>query len=212
VFTGIVEGVGRIVEVVSRPGATRVGIAPPFAIRELADGDSVAVDGVCLTVAGRGAGRFYADVIAETLGRTTLGEARVGRRVNVERSLRLGDRLGGHLVQGHVDDTAPILARHRRGGERRLRVGLSGAIRPYVAAKGSIAVQGVSLTVAALGRGHFEVALVPHTLARTTLGELEPGDRVNVETDLLARYLERMVQLDRTERRSRVRTRRAHHG
>jgi len=161
-------------------------------VAKLTDGESIAVDGVCLTVAARRGDRFHADAVAETLSVTTLGHLSVGDSVNLERSLCLGDRLGGHLVQGHVDGTAAVQRVQRRGDDFRVRVELGPELRPYVARKGSVALQGASLTVAALGPDWFEVVLIPATLTRTTLGRLRPGDRVNVEVDLLARYLERL--------------------
>jgi len=151
------------------------------------------VDGVCLTVAGRARDRFHADVVSETLARSTLGALRAGDAVHLERALRAGDRLGGHLVQGHVDGTVEVEWLRGRGGERRLRVGLPRDLARYVALKGSIALHGVSLTVAALDAQGLEVALVPHTLERTKLGRVAPGARLNVEVDLLARYLERLL-------------------
>lgn len=192
-FTGLVEGMGRIVEATPRSGSKRLGIATSLAREEMALGDSVAVDGVCLTVCRVAGDRFWADVVAETLDCTTLSALRAGNHVNLERSLRVGDRLGGHLVQGHVDGTAPVVEVSHRGDDWRLRVGFVPAIRRYVAHKGSVALQGVSLTVAAVEPEAFEIALVPQTLERTTLGKLAVGDRINVEVDLLARYLERLV-------------------
>jgi riboflavin synthase len=192
-FTGLIETVGRVAEVRHRTGARRLGVASSLPVAELELGESVAVDGVCLTVAERRGDRFFADVVPETLRRSTLADVRPGRSVNLERALRLGDRLGGHLVQGHVDATAPVRAVHRQRGEWRLEVQLVPEILPYVAFKGSVALQGVSLTVAAVTGEGFEVALVPTTLERTTLGDLRRGDRVNVEVDLLARYLERLL-------------------
>lgn len=190
-FSGIVETVGRIVLAEQGP-VLRLGVASTLPLSQMSEGESVAVDGVCLTVAERQEDRFYADVVAETLLCTTLAAASPGRRVNLERSLRLGDPLGGHFVQGHVDTTAPVVEVLRRGGDQRVRVGLPAELQHYVAHKGSVAVAGVSLTVSALGPGWFEVALVPHTVSHTTLGELTPGERVNLEVDLLARYLERL--------------------
>jgi riboflavin synthase len=157
------------------------------------DGESVAVDGVCLSVTSRRGNRFYADVVAETISRTTLGKARPGRKVNLERSLSLVDKLGGHFVQGHVDDTARIVELVKRGDDYRIRTELTEAIARYMALKGSVALNGVSLTVSKLGSAWFEVAIVPHTLSHTTLGALKVGEPVNVEVDLLARYLERMI-------------------
>jgi len=192
-FTGLIEDVGKVVEASPRRGSTRLGIACALPVEEMRDGDSVAVDGACLTVVQRRGNRFHADVVAETLARTTLGRLRPGRRVNLERALRLGDHLGGHLVLGHVDDTARVTSLTRRGDDVRLRVELTPAIRRYVALKGSVALQGVSLTVSGLDESSFEVALVPQTLDRTTLGEARVGEPLNVEVDLLARYLERIT-------------------
>jgi len=193
VFTGLIQDVGKVVEASPRRGSVRLGIASTLPVAEMTDGESVAVDGACLTVAQRRGNRFFADVVAETLSRTTLGRLRPGHRVNLERALRLGDSLGGHMVLGHVDDTVRVAAVQRRGDDVRLRLGLTPAIRRYVAMKGSVALQGVSLTVSALEQEAFEVALVPHTLSRTTLGEARVGDPLNVEVDLLARYLERIT-------------------
>ena len=192
-FTGLIEDVGKIVEASPRRGSTRLGIASALPVASMKDGDSVAVDGACLTVVQRRGNRFHADVVAETLARTTLGGLRPGRRVNLERALRLGDHLGGHLVLGHVDDTAKVTALTRRGDDVRLRIELTPAIRRYVALKGSVALHGVSLTVSGLDDSSFEVALVPQTLARTTLGDVRVGEPLNVEVDLLARYLERIT-------------------
>ena len=192
-FTGLVETVGEVLEVRRARGAARLGIASALDPRELREGESIAVDGVCLTVARIGRDRFHADVVPETLSRTTLGALRPGAAVNLERALRPADRLGGHLVQGHVDGTLEVEWLRSRGADRRLRVRLPRELARYVAQKGSIALHGVSLTVAALDPAGFEVALVPHTLARTNLGRLRPGDRLNVEVDLLARYLERLL-------------------
>jgi riboflavin synthase len=193
-FTGLVETMGRVAEVSRRGGALRLGIASSLPVAEMRQGESVSVDGVCLSVVDSRGDRFFADVVPETMRRTTLADVRPGRRVNLERALRLGDRLGGHLVQGHVDATAPLRGVHRRGGDYRLEVSLVDEIRPYVAYKGSVALQGVSLTVASVGHDGFEVALIPETLERTTLGALGRGDRLNVEVDLLARYLERLLE------------------
>ena len=193
-FTGIVEAVGRVVQAEPREGGVRLSIETTLPVSEMRRGESVAVDGVCLTVVERGDDCFHVDVIPETLRCTTLGRVRPDSRVNLERALRLNDRLDGHLVQGHVDAAAPVLTIRDSEGDYRLEVALVPEIRPYVAMKGSIALQGVSLTVAGLGPESFEVALIPETLERTTLGRLTCEDRVNVEVDLLARYLERLLQ------------------
>jgi riboflavin synthase len=197
-FTGIVEGTGTVVAM-DRPGgdggAARLEVEAPWLAGELAVGDSVAVDGCCLTVVARVAGGFAADVVAETLRRTALGRLAAGARVNLERPVALGGRLGGHLVQGHVDGGGRVAARRALGqGGEEVRVELPDDLARYVVEKGSIAVDGVSLTVAGVGRGWFAVALVPHTLATTTLGERAPGDPVHLEVDVVAKYVERLVQ------------------
>jgi riboflavin synthase len=185
---------GRVTAVDPAEGLTRLTIETPFPAGELSIGESVAVDGVCLTAVAVGPKGFSLDAVAETLRLTTLGGLRAGDPVNLERALRVGDRLGGHFVQGHVDGTAAVLTVTRQGGDVRMRVALPAPLRPYVAQKGSIALSGVSLTVAGLEAEAFGVALIPETLARTTLGRLGAGDLVNVEVDLLARYLEGLVQ------------------
>jgi riboflavin synthase len=197
-FTGIVEGTGTVAAMRRPPAggaAARLEVEASWPAGELAVGDSVAVDGCCLTVVARTAGGFAADVVAETLRRTTLGRLGAGARVNLERPLALGGRLGGHLVQGHVDGVGRVLERRPAGeGGDEVRVDLPGDLARYVVEKGSIAVDGVSLTVAGVGQGWFAVALVPHTLAATTLGERAPGDPVNLEVDVVAKYVERLVQ------------------
>ncbi len=193
-FTGIVETVGRVAEVVEREGSTRLRIASDLPMAELHTGESISVDGVCLTVVAQQDDCFESDVVPETLQRSTLGGVAQGRNVNLERAMKLGDRLDGHLVQGHVDETARVVAVVRQGGEYRLRIELVPQIQAFIAEKGSVALQGVSLTVASLGATSFDVALVPQTLRGTTLGELEVGDRVNVEVDLVARYLGRLLE------------------
>jgi len=195
-FTGIVEGTGRVVTLAVAPGGAgaRLEVEAPWPAGTLAAGDSVAVDGCCLTVAAATPTGFAADLVAETLRRTALGRLAAGDRVNLERPLALGGRLGGHLVQGHVDGVARVLERQAAGEGRELRVELPEALARYVAEKGSIAVDGVSLTVAGVGQGWFAVALVPHTLATTTLGERGPGDPVHLEVDVVAKYVERLVQ------------------
>ena len=193
-FTGLIVSVGRVVRVAPGAGATRLAIESDLPVGAMRDGESVAVDGVCLTVARRAGKVFEADAVAETLKRTTLGSVRVGDAVHLERALALCDRLGGHLVQGHVDAVLKVIALKRRGADVRLKVALPASLRGFVAEKGSIAVHGVSLTVSAVHAAAFEVALIPETLARTKLGRLAPGDGVNVEVDLIARYLETLVR------------------
>jgi len=191
-FTGLIETVGTIREKVPGSGSVRFGIESDLPVGEMADGESVAVDGVCLTVVRRSGRRFYADAIAETLGLSTLGSMRPGARVNLERALRMGDRLGGHLVQGHVDGTGKIREVVRKGDDYRLRITLPEDLSCYVAWKGSIAIQGVSLTVSAIEGDWFEVALIPETLTRTNLGSMGRGAAANLEVDLMARYLARL--------------------
>ena len=209
-FTGIVEGTGTVVAL-TRSGSgdgARLEVDAPWPPDELAVGDSVAVDGCCLTVVARTPGGFAADLVAETLRRTALGRLATGARVNLERPLALGGRLGGHLVQGHVDGVGRVLDRRPVGPEgsgepqggapvrqgEEVRVELPEDLARYVVEKGSIAVDGVSLTVTAAGPDWFTVALVPHTLAATTLGERGPGDPVHLEVDVVAKYVERLVQ------------------
>jgi riboflavin synthase len=240
-FTGIVEGLGRVVglELAADGSGARLEVEAPWLVGELGLGDSVAVDGCCLTVTELRGDGFEADVMAESLRRTALGRLHPGDAVNLERPLALGERLGGHLVQGHVDGLGRVLARRAlgegpggppnhgdraqallggRGGSElpphgnrtegaeaapdaharlsyELRIGfLDPDLGRYVVSKGSIAVNGVSLTVAAVEPGWFSVALIPHTLAVTNLGRLRPGDEVQLEVDVLAKYVERLLE------------------
>jgi riboflavin synthase len=240
-FTGIVEGSGTVaaLAVAQDGGGARLRVEAPWLAGGLAVGDSVAVNGCCLTVAALTPTGFGADLVAETLRRTALGGLAPGDRVNLERPLAVGGRLGGHLVQGHVDGVGQILERRRAGGSggavgpadpggsggavgpadpggsggavgpadpggsggalvappvEELRIGLDPALARYVVHKGSIAVDGVSLTVAEVGPDWFAVALVPHTLQVTTLGDRRPGDPVHLEVDVVAKYVERLVQ------------------
>ncbi len=192
-FTGLIETMGRVQRVHPGAGATRLTIASDLPVASMRDGESVSVDGVCLTVVRRKAGGFEADAVAETLKRTTLGGLRAGDSVHLERALLLGDRLGGHLVQGHVDAVAKVIALRRSAGDVRLLISLPTALRGLVALKGSIAVHGVSLTVSAVQSRRFEVALIPETIARTKLLGLKPGQTVNLEADVIARYLESLM-------------------
>ncbi len=194
-FTGLVSDIGVVERVAPRQGGARLTLRPArLVVDDLAPGESVACSGACLSVVERGGGLVSFEAVPETLARTTLGSWRPGTRVNLERALAIGDRLGGHLVQGHVDAVGQVLARAPEGQGARLAIGLPDSIAPLVAEKGSIAVDGVSLTVAAVGPDRFEVALIPDTLARTTLGDAVPGTRVNLEADLVARHVARLVQ------------------
>jgi riboflavin synthase len=194
-FTGIVEGTGTVaaLAVADGGGGARLEVEAPFLAGELRLGESVAVNGCCLTVAEATPGGFAADLVAETLRRTALGGLAAGDTVNLERPMALGDRLGGHLVQGHVDGVAKMLERTAVGDGEEVRIELPPQLRRYVVEKGSIAVDGVSLTVAGVGPGWFAVALVPHTLEVTTLGRRRPGDPVQLEVDVVAKYVERLV-------------------
>ena len=195
-FTGLVVDVGVVERVSPRQGGARLTLRPGrLPVDELVLGESVACSGVCLTVVERGGGLVSFDAIPETLSRSTLGGWRPGTRVNLERALALHDRLGGHLVQGHVDAVGEVLRRMPEGQGARLTISLPASIAPLVAEKGSIAVDGVSLTVATAGRDRFEIALIPETLARTTLGEAATGTKVNLEADVLARHVARLREL-----------------
>jgi riboflavin synthase len=194
-FTGIILGVGQVRSVKRSDEGARLRIAAELAA-ELSDGDSVAVNGACLTAATVGEGAFEADVMNQTLSLTTLGELESGSQVNLELPLRPTDRLGGHVVQGHVDGTATVAELIPDGFAKRLRVELPDELLPYVVDRGSVAIEGVSLTVAALEDPVLEVSLIPETLERTTLGAVAPGDRVNVECDVLARYVRRQLSAE----------------
>jgi riboflavin synthase len=189
-FTGIVETMGTVLRVTAGKGSSRLAVRSSLPVSSMSDGESVAVDGVCLTVARRSGAVVEMDAVAETLSLTTLGSLRAGDPVHLERALTLADRLGGHLVQGHVDGVARVVSLTRRGDDVRLTLALPAPLRRYAAPKGSIAVSGVSLTIARRSASSIEIALVPATLSRTKLGKLRAGNRLNVEMDLIARYLE----------------------
>lgn len=194
-FTGIVEGTGTVAALAAAADGSgaRLEVEASWLAGELRLGESVAVNGCCVTVAEPAAAGFAADLVAETLRRTALGGLAAGARVNLERPLALGGRLGGHLVQGHVDGVAKLLDRAPVGDGEEVRIELPPDLERYVVEKGSIAVDGVSLTVAGVGPGWFSVALVPHTLEVTTLGDRRPGDPVQLEVDVVAKYVERLV-------------------
>jgi riboflavin synthase len=192
-FTGIIEELGEVVSWVSGVDAARLTIRGPKAVSDAKHGDSISVSGVCLTVVDRGADWFTADVMAETIAMSTLDGLRPASRVNLERAAQVGDRLGGHIVQGHIDGTATLLSITEGSAWRVLRFSLDRELAPLVAGKGSIAVDGVSLTVSAVGDDWFEVSLIPETLAVTTLGSKAVGDAANLETDILARHVARLA-------------------
>ena len=196
-FTGLVEAVGRVAAVEAQGRDRRLRIEPgPELMRDLAPGASIAVDGACLTAVEPCATGFRVDVSAETLAHTTLGERAAGDRVNLERALLPTTRLGGHLVAGHVDGVGEIVERHPDGRSERFRIAIPPSLARYVAPKGSICVDGISLTVNAVEGAVFGVNIVPHTLAHTTLDAAGAGTRVNIEVDLVARYLERLLDAD----------------
>jgi riboflavin synthase len=193
VFTGIIREIGSVEDVERTSDGARLRVSAAVAAG-LSAGDSVSVNGVCLTVASPGEASFEADVMNQTLSVTTLGTLETGGRVNLEPAVRAGEPLGGHLVQGHVDGKGEVTSVTEDGFARRLRVAVPEGLRRYVAEHGSVAIDGVSLTVAALTADGLEVSLIPETLERTTLGELREGGEVNVEVDVVARYAERLVQ------------------
>lgn len=188
-FTGLIEEVGTLL---ARRGGQLELLAPALA-PTLKEGDSVAVNGICLTATTLGGERFTADVSASTLEVTTAGGWTPGTRLNLERALALGDRLGGHLVSGHVDGVGRLLARERLGAAWRLEVAMPDGLAPFLVPKGSIAIDGTSLTVNEVGADRFGVTIIPHTGAKTTVLELQPGAAVNLEVDLLAKYVHRML-------------------
>ncbi|HLK12770.1 MAG TPA: riboflavin synthase [Candidatus Binatia bacterium] len=196
-FSGIIQSTGRLEARTARGGGARLVLSTPRPLPRLALGESVAVNGACLTVAGRNGRRFTADVSPETLRRTTLGRLAPGTRVNLERALRLGDRIGGHIVQGHVDAVGRLDAITPEGDWVLFRFSAPAALAPFLVEKGSVAVDGVSLTVFRCRKGGFSVALVPHTLRETTLGERRPGDRVNLEADILLKHIAALVRTRR---------------
>ena len=204
-FTGLIEEIGEITTITPVGDSLRLTVRGPKVSSDAAHGDSIQVSGVCLTVirisnneAGQ-AEQFDADVMQQSIKMSTLGTLRVGDRVNLERAARVDSRLGGHIVQGHVDGTAELLSATQHDNWRTLRFSLAPALAPYLVDKGSVTLSGVSLTISNIAseedqQAWFEVSLIPETLTATTLGSLEPGDRVNLETDILARHVARMLK------------------
>ncbi len=201
-FTGLIEEVGAVEEV-DRGRGLRLAVRARRIVEELSPGDSVAVSGPCLTVETIEAGRFWASLLPETAEQTTLGSARAGTRVNLERPLRLGGRLGGHLVAGHVDGLAEVTSIRRRGETRLVELLSPAGLERYLVDQGSVALDGVSLTVRSPAGRRFGVALIPETLSATTLGSLRVGDRLNIEADLLAKHVERLLSAREEARPSR---------
>jgi riboflavin synthase len=205
VFTGLVEGTGRIKTIRRRQGEMQLMILPPFPATACREGDSIAVDGVCLTVTNLAGDLLAVDVSGETLSRSTMGLLKQDDVVNLERALRVSDRLGGHLVTGHVDGIGKILQKERRQRSWFLRIGIDRSLSRYTIEKGSIAIDGISLTINHCGDRFFEVNIIPHTASETTLQRKKVGDLVNIETDMLAKYVEKFVKgQDKEENKSTI--------
>ncbi|MEY4396846.1 MAG: riboflavin synthase subunit alpha [Actinomycetota bacterium] len=192
-FTGIIAELGTIDSVEKTDDAVRVVVRAPKAVGKASHGDSIAVSGVCLTVLDQTNDTFSADVMGQTISMSNPDQWRAGRSVNIESAMSVGEQLGGHIVQGHVDGTSRVLETRQSGDWRVIRFSLDAAHAPLVVDKGSIAIDGVSLTVSAVGDDWCEVSLIPETLVATTLGQLEPGSIVNIETDILARHVARLA-------------------
>ena len=193
-FTGLIEGTGTLLRIDRRGPDAGMVVQAGFEAGKFVLGESISVDGACLTVTSFSGPVFTADVSAETLARTTLGRKAIGSRLNLERALRLGDRLGGHLVTGHVDGIAAFRDRRPEGRSMRLFFDAPPEIMRYIIEKGSVAVNGISLTVNGVSERGFDVNIVPHTATQTTIGNLRPGDEVNIETDLIGKYVEKMMR------------------
>jgi len=199
-FTGIVEELGVVEALEDQGDAVRLTVRGPHVTQDARLGDSVAVNGCCLTVAERAGETFTADVMRETLDKTSLGTLAPGGRVNLERAVTATSRLGGHIVQGHVDGTGSVVRREASEHWELVEISLPPDLARYLVPKGSVTVDGVSLTVVDVGEVSFTVSLIPETLARTTLGHREPGDRVNLEVDVIAKYVERLLAGHREDR------------
>jgi riboflavin synthase len=193
-FTGIVEGLGTIKSVNRAAGGMRMGIEPDFPMDNVRMGDSIAVSGICLTIVDFQHNVLAVDVAPETLSRTSLGKVKTGDRVNLEQALSFGDRLGGHLVSGHIDGVGVVQAKRPVANATLFVFGVPETLSRYIVEKGSIAVDGISLTVNACSRTSFEVSIIPHTAKVTTMGSKRVGDTVNIETDMIGKYVERFTQ------------------
>ena len=197
-FTGIIEELGAVVSLETNGGGARMRFAASIATSDSKDGDSIAVNGVCLTALNVSADGFSADLSTETLDRSTLGSLKSGSKVNLERALLPTTRLGGHIVQGHVDGRGEFLSADKLGDFYIVRVGFPPELARYFIYKGSVAVEGISLTIASLAQSHFEIAIIPKTWQLTNLSTLQPGNPVNLEVDLIAKYIERMLDVGRS--------------
>jgi riboflavin synthase len=193
-FTGLIENTGRVAAFERRGEAGLLRVETALPVGEIAIGDSVAVNGVCLTVTATGATAITFDVSPETISRSTFRSLRAGAVVNLERALRLGDRLGGHIVTGHIDCCGRLTRSETRSGNRILEFALPPEHARYLVEKGSVTIDGISLTVNKAGAAGFFVNIIPHTFAKTTLADLRPGDEVNIEADIIGKYVERLVQ------------------
>ena len=193
-FTGIVETVGRVTSVDRTDGGMTIAVMAPGIVQEMAIGDSIAVNGTCLTAVRLAGDLFEAEAVLETIAKTNLGDLVIDSPVNLERPMAASGRFDGHIVQGHVDGVGEVLAIEPEGDGLRLRISVPDNLMRYIVDKGSITVDGVSLTVAALGDDHLEIAIIPHTMDVTVLGVRAPGDRVNLEVDVIAKYVERMME------------------
>lgn len=202
-FTGIIETLGEIAATNKRSGDLRLQVlAPDLDWQDVRLGDSIATNGVCLTVVDLTGNSFWADVSTETLALTTVGEWQPGRRVNLEKAMMPSSRLGGHIVSGHVDGIGEVIERHADARSERFRIEAPDTLARYVAQKGSITVDGTSLTVNAVDGALFDLNIVPHTLTHTTIGNYQPGTKVNLEVDVIARYLERLLLGDKAAQTS----------
>lgn len=201
-FTGLIEAIGFVSKVARRGESTRIAFSSPWGLTEIKAGDSISVNGACLTVVGVDGKTFTADVSKETIGRTTLGELKPMDPVNLERPLTLSDRLGGHLILGHIDGTATITGRQEERGSITITFRTSEDLLPYMVEKGSVAIDGISLTVNELWENGLSVTIVPFTSQRSTIARKRVGDKVNVETDIVGKYVQRFLSGQRGEERA----------
>jgi len=196
-FTGLVEEVGVLTAITGSEQASRLVIRAERVLEGVQLGDSIAVNGICLTVTSHTSRHFSVDVMPETMNKTSLRLARPGQRVNLERAMRVGDRFGGHIVSGHVDSTGTILTREPHANAVLFRIGAAPELLKYIIPQGSICVDGISLTVASVDEASFSVSIIPHTLKQTSLQDRRPGDRVNLEADVIGKYVERLLIFQR---------------
>jgi riboflavin synthase len=196
-FTGIIEGLGHLKRLTTKGADAVIEIETNIDLKEVSIGDSIAVNGACLTITAKGTNSFLADVSAETLAKTTLGRLHAGEKINLEKSIRVGGFLGGHFVLGHVDTTSRILSKTQKYGSVILAVEISDQLSRHIVEKGSVTIDGISLTVNMLEKGRFYVNIIPHTAANTTLLTKKEGDLVNIETDILGKYVEKLLQSGR---------------